>query len=79
MHAVIWNITPEEKQIQHLADQAEVIRQVLGETTINNIWKNVIIIAKGYCNERDFQVHNNESNGLYRSYYNFAFGRKSKK
>ena len=58
VHAVVWCITPEDKvhifqshhlkqyfqKLQYLKDQAEVIK-MFGEKS-QNIWKNVVIIAK---------------------------------
>ena len=44
LHAIIWCITPEDKKLQHLKDQAQVIK-LFGRKS-QSIWKNVIIIAK---------------------------------
>ena len=57
LHAIIWCITPEDKKLQHLKDQAQVIK-LFGRKS-QSIWKNVIIIAKegkSKNHARNFQV-----------------------
>ena len=56
VHAVIWCITPEDKKLQYLKDQAKVIRSFGNNST--RIWGNVIIIAKqgNTVNQQSFQV-----------------------
>ena len=57
LHAIIWCITPEDKKLQHLKDQAQVIK-LFGRKS-QSIWKNVIIIAKEGKSKnhvRNFQV-----------------------
>lgn len=44
VHAVVWCITPEEKKLPYLKDQAEMIK-LFGNNS-KQIWRNVIIIAK---------------------------------
>ena len=57
LHAIIWCITPEDKKLQHLKDQAQVIK-LFGRKT-QSIWKNVVIIAKegkSRSHDLNFQV-----------------------
>lgn len=56
VHAVIWCVTPEDKKLQYLKDQAKVIRSFGNNST--RIWGNVIIIAKqgNNTNLQSFQV-----------------------
>lgn len=57
LHAVIWCIAPEQKKLQLLKDQAEVIRQ-LGERA-PSVWGNLIILARSDRPDRhtqNFQV-----------------------
>ena len=56
VHAVIWCITPEDKKLQYLKDQAKVIRSFGNNST--RIWGNVVIIAKqgNNTNQQSFQV-----------------------
>ena len=56
VHAVIWCITPEDKKLQYLKDQAKVIRSFGNNST--RIWGNVVIIAKqgNTDSQRSFQV-----------------------
>ena len=60
VHAVIWCITPEDKKLQYLKDQAKVIRSFGNNST--RIWGNVIIIAKqgNTVNQQSFQVRGDD-------------------